>query len=936
MRARSFCWFRAALMAASLVTTLALTAGPALAQKGCVSPPPGMLAWWSGDKTSLDPVAGINGTMMNGATFAPGKVGQAFKFDGADDYVQIPFDSRYNFPPTGQFTVELWINPGRVVGSSRVAPGYQWQCLVVKSTPDSVWDWGIHLGGDKISSGSQRSHFLKSTTAVTVGTWYHVAVTYNAGSMTLYVNGVPEATGSGLVSQSDGALALGRKGESAPHPDLFQGLLDEVAIYSRALNASEVQAIYKAGNLGKCKPTATVPVRLGGAPVAGEPAVLLQEAQHKELVDGQPAEAVEIYRGILTRYGGNRTVAATALVQMGQCYEKLGNVESRKAYERVLREFADQRQAAEVARARLSAMNGRAAPGKRPAMAARRVWDSFVETGGSLSRGGSFFSMADSDSGNLVIRDVATGELRHLTKQDSGSGAYEFTTASVPSPDGKQIAYNWSNKNRRYDLRVVGLDRSSPRVLVADQAYVKPGDWSPDGKWIPANIRKEDGASQIVRVSFADGSVQVLRDLGSRYPSKLGFSPDGRYIVYDLPPKEASSARDIFLLSADGSREIPLVQHPADDFAPVWMPDGTGVVFVSDRAGSPGLWMVKVSDGKPEAAPQLVKADVGQMWPMGFARNGSLYYGLHTATEDIYLASLDSDRRKLAGEPIQLAKRFAGSNYSPDWSPDGRFLAYASARGPVPEEVYAEMSYAGTPTIVIRSLDTEQERDLTPKLRSFTKLYWAPDGRSFIVRGQDLRGVWGIFRVDAQSGGAELMVAKRAEEQFLDLVCHSADHSKIILTRSVGNVWQTSLRDLGTGVEKQLPVGNHWALLSPDARWVAFSAYDRATRSSGLTVLPTGEGDGRQLFSVRYPEIISGGGLAWSRDGEHIWFTKWGSASGGRAELWRVPFKQGNPEPVGLTMKNFRHLKFNPDGSRIVFISGEQKHELWVLENFLR
>jgi Tol biopolymer transport system component len=915
-------------MAASLMTTMALTARPALAQKGCIPPPPGMVAWWSGDKTSLDPVGGINGAMMNGATFAPGKVGQAFKLDGTDDYVQIPFDSRYNFLPTGQFTIELWMNPGRVMGSSRVAPDYQWQCLVVKSTPDTVWDWGIYLGGDKISSGSQRLHFLKSTTTVAVGAWYHVAVTYNAGSMTLYVNGLPEATGSGLISQSDGALALGRKGDSEPHPDFYQGLLDEVAIYRRALSASEVQAIYKAGTLGKCRATATVPVRLGGSAVTGEPAVLLQEAQHKELVDGQPAEAIEIYRGILTRYGTNRTVAATALVQMGQCYEKLGNVESRKAYERVLREFADQRQAAEQARTRLAALNGRGTPGKRPTMAARRVWDSFVEAGGSLSRDGSFLSMADSDSGNLVIRDVATGELRHLTKRDSGSGVYEFTTASVPSPDGTQVAYAWSNKNQRYDLRVVGLDRSSPRVLVADQAYVKPGDWSPDGKWIPANIRKQDGANQIVRVSFADGSVQVLRDLGLRYPSKLGFSPDGRYIVYDLPPKEGSSARDIFLLSADGSREIPLVQHPANDFAPVWTPDGSGVVFVSDRLGAPGLWMVKVSDGKPEAAPQLVKADVGQMWPMGFARNGSLYYGLQTATEDIYLASLDRDRRKVAGDPLQLAKRFAGSNYSPDWSQDGRFLAYASARGPLPDEV--------SPTIVIRSLDTEQERDLTPKLSSFTKLYWSPDERSFIVRGQDLNGVMGIFRVDAQSGEAALLVAKRPEEGFLDLVSHTKDHSKIILTRSVGNVWQTSIRDLGTGVEKPLPVGNTWACVSPDGRWVVTVARDRAARSSRLTVLPTAEGNARHLLEVREPEVIPGFGFGWSPDGEQVWFVKYSPASSDALQLWHVPFKPGNPEPAGLTMKSLRHLKFHPDGSRIAFISGEPKYELWVLENFLR
>src|SRR5512136_596908 len=170
MRTRSVLWFRAALLAAITMAIPLLTPGPALAQTGCVAPPSGMVAWWTGDKTSLDLTGGINGTMMNGATFAAGKVGQAFKLDGIDDYVQIPFDPRYNFSPDGQFTVEAWMSPGRLAGSPRVAADYRWQCLVVKSKPDTVWDWGIHLGGNIITSGSQRSHFLRSTTAATVGT----------------------------------------------------------------------------------------------------------------------------------------------------------------------------------------------------------------------------------------------------------------------------------------------------------------------------------------------------------------------------------------------------------------------------------------------------------------------------------------------------------------------------------------------------------------------------------------------------------------------------------------------------------------------------------------------------------------------------------------------------------------------------------------------
>jgi hypothetical protein len=55
----------------------------------------------------------------------------------------------------------------------------------------------------------------------------------------------------------------------------------------------------------------------------------------------------------------SRKTAAEALVHMGQCYEKLGDAESRKAYERVLREYGDQKEAAMVARARLGRNDAR-------------------------------------------------------------------------------------------------------------------------------------------------------------------------------------------------------------------------------------------------------------------------------------------------------------------------------------------------------------------------------------------------------------------------------------------------------------------------------------------------------------------------------------------------------------------------------------------------
>ena len=69
--------------------------------------PPGLVSWWGGDNNALDIVGTNNGTLHGSATYAVGKVGQAFSFDGGEDtYVEIPNSSGLN--PSGAFSVDGW------------------------------------------------------------------------------------------------------------------------------------------------------------------------------------------------------------------------------------------------------------------------------------------------------------------------------------------------------------------------------------------------------------------------------------------------------------------------------------------------------------------------------------------------------------------------------------------------------------------------------------------------------------------------------------------------------------------------------------------------------------------------------------------------------------------------------------------------------------
>src|SRR5215472_17285425 len=121
--------------------------------------------------------------------------------------------------------------------------------------------------------------------------------------------------------------------------------------------------------------------------------VLMQAAHQKQLVEGQLEEAIQLYKRIVQDHSGNHAVAAKALLEMGQCYEKLGNTEARKAYEHVLRDYADQNEAAAQARARLAALSGNVAS-KNSEMVTRRVRTGRLVLGG-LSPDGRYLSCVE-------------------------------------------------------------------------------------------------------------------------------------------------------------------------------------------------------------------------------------------------------------------------------------------------------------------------------------------------------------------------------------------------------------------------------------------------------------------------------------------------------------------------------------------------------------
>jgi len=320
------------------------------------------------------------------------------------------------------------------------------------------------------------------------------------------------------------------------------------------------------------------------------------------------------------------------------------------------------------------------------------------------------------------------------------------------SPDNKQIAYIVAFAGLD-ELRIIGLHSSEHRVLYRtknEERLDAIGGWSSDGKYISAILTKANRINrQIVMISVADGSMRVLKTLDRPVPRLGEFSPDGRYIVYDYPPREESRQCDIFLMAADGRHEVPLVEHPANDCVIGWTPNGD-FLFTSDRTGTESLWIIRVKDGRPQGAAELIKPNTGVIWAVGFTKEGSFYYALQRVMSDVYIATLDPQRGKLLSPPTKVSKAFIGINRSPAWSPDGKYLAYRS------RPVSSGTTSSGRRAIVILSVDTSEERKILLKYTSpgsfINRIFhWFPDGRSILASGQDWNRQ-GFFKINIQTG----------------------------------------------------------------------------------------------------------------------------------------------------------------------------------------
>jgi Tol biopolymer transport system component len=655
------------------------------------------------------------------------------------------------------------------------------------------------------------------------------------------------------------------------------------------------------------------------------PEVALRAAMETETVEGDLKSAIEQYERISE--SSDRVIVARALIRLAGCYEKLGVAESRKIYERVIRDYADQKEAASVARAKLSAADP-AEPAKRD----RVVWASADIFGyGRVSSDGRFLSDTDwNTTGALILYDLVSHTWRPLTEGWDGPGN---AMASAFSPDGRQIAYSWMNYDtRRCEIRIVNASETGlPKARVIhkneDTRFMGVTDWSSDGKWLAVRLQRRDNSGQIAVFGLQDRALRILKSVDWRGPEKLFFSPDSRYLAYDLPASDEEFQRDVFVIAVDASREERVVEHAAHDVMMGWSTDGRQLLFASDRTGSMGLWAVPVSDGKEQAAPGLLKPDVGYVHSVGLTASGALHVTKDASNQSLQVAPIDLRSGKLTGPPVVQAYRSA----RPSWSHDGKYLAFRSTGS------------GGEAILTIRSTETGEVQELRPTLNYFHEPFWMPDARSLMVGGRDFKGRDAVYEIEVETGKTSFVTASR-----LGRVQVSPDGKKLYFPspdRPERRLMELNLESGETRALFEISGTEDYGSfeISPDGRYLATAKWNSEAKTSSVVVLSVADGQERELLSVGPPELFGAYGyMSWTPDGEALLVQKRRQSLGdpygqdGRKELWVVPTSEGQARKLDIDIDDWTgRIRLHPNGKQIAFFTGDVSTELWAFENLL-
>jgi dipeptidyl aminopeptidase/acylaminoacyl peptidase len=341
------------------------------------------------------------------------------------------------------------------------------------------------------------------------------------------------------------------------------------------------------------------------------------------------------------------------------------------------------------------------------------------------------------------------------------------------SPDGRWLAYTISDTDKAANKRsaqiyITPIDGGSPRQLTSGPASVASGRWSPDGKTI-AFVRSADGTPQIWTIDVQSGDIKRVTSQPAGADGPV-WSPDGKWIAFtsevypDCPDEDCNANR--LKQSEESKVKAKIITRLLYRHWDSWKDGRRTHIFIVPSSGGGGR---DLTPGDYDAPPfSLGGPDDYAFSPdskeLAFARNTDKLEALST-NGDIFTVPIDGS------QPHRLTGDNPANDLSPQYSPDGRFIAYRAQS----QQGFESDRWR----LILYDRKTGQTRSLTDDLDSWVGGFVFPPGSQSLYFVAEEHGRQPIYEVSTSGGPIKKLLA----DGFNDDLKVTPDGKSLILTR---------------------------------------------------------------------------------------------------------------------------------------------------------
>ncbi|MGD2124261.1 MAG: protein kinase [Gemmatimonadota bacterium] len=558
-----------------------------------------------------------------------------------------------------------------------------------------------------------------------------------------------------------------------------------------------------------------------------------------------------------------------------------------------------------------------------PGRMTQLTFETGLELDPTLSPDGDWLAYASGPFGNkhIFLRQVSGGRSVDLTAGLPGDHRWPKW-----SPDGTQIMFQAGGAvyvipalggvqpRRIFDHPTHGLEEAVNAVPGARSAV-----WSPDGSRIAYTV----GDTIFVASSQDSEAREGFLDF---YPHSLQWSPDGSRLVY--VSGNASYVLGSALLGNAGASAIHLLSVADGSVAnltdrkwvyqsPVWLPDGEGILYVSNDGGARDVYQLQLSpSGAPAGSPTRLTTNLGALSISLSADGRLLAYSVFRHDANVWSIPIP----RLGTSSVSEAAAVTSGTQTietPGVSPDGRWLTFDSNRSGN-FDIYRLELPDGLP----EQLTEDPGDDFIPS--------WSPNGLEIAFHSFRY-GTRDLFIMTADGGSEVRVTDDPGQERGPDW---SPDGNSLVFAwDNTGNneLWVMSREDSSStwGEPRQLTSdGGGAPRWSPAGEWIAYTA-------AGTLRLVSPEGGSPRILVEGGTESFDPAPVFadWSADGRTVYFKA--RDSQGQASIWSVPLSGGAPHLLvrfdDPLRPSFRP-EFATDGERFFFTVGSQESDICVME----